>query len=348
VRAAAESPHDPVARMRSWGFNALGATAASELLDEGLPFVRTVDFTHVVPLIRAKGVRLPDVFEPTWGAAADRRANEVCSPFTTRTDLLGWLTDDDLAWGGIKEEGVPSLLQTCLSLEPNFAAYHAAWEFVLAPHGGQIARLGKAWSCALENRGIVRELTRSDQAILTSGHARDDARWTREFAHRYFAGTSAAIRAHDPNHLILGARSHIKGQGGGAAWLSECVFPAVDVAWIHTRDIKSAPAGPVFAGQFFWTSDGPPAVVPRSRSRGVTSLERMLRQGRASLRATIAHPSVVGYSWNTWCDDPGEQPPFAHGLVHANDVEAREHTELLTDLNGRIGSLRPFVLKIEH
>ncbi|HTO02994.1 MAG TPA: hypothetical protein VL069_04795 [Opitutus sp.] len=346
VRAAAESRHDPVVRMRSWGFNALGPGADAGLLDEGLPFVRTIGFANVVPLIRAKAVRLPDVFDPTWNAAADRRANEVCSLLTMRTDLLGWLTDDDLAWGGTKEAGVPSLLQTCLSLEPNFAAYHAAWEFVLAPHGGQIARLGKAWGCSLENKGVVRELTRSDQALQTSGHARDDARWTREFAQRYFAGTSAAIRAHDPNHLILGARDLSGAHARGAAWLSECVFPAVDVAWIHTRDIKTAPAGPVFAGHVFWISDPHQAAVPRSRARGVTSFERMLRQGRASLRATIAHPSVVGYSWNLWRDDPGEQPPFAHGLVHLNDVEAREHTELLTDLNGRIGSLRPFGLKI--
>jgi hypothetical protein len=348
VRAAAESPHDPVARVRSWGFNALGAGAATELLDEGLPFVRTVGFSNVVPLIRAKGVKLPDVFDPTWSAAADRRASEVCSAMSTRTDLLGWLTDDNLAWGGSKEEGVPSLLQTCLSLEPNFAAYHAAWEFVLAPHGGQITRLGKAWGCSIDNKGVVRELTRSDQALSTTGHARDDARWTREFAQRYFAGSSAAIRAHDPNHLVLGAHNYPGGQGRGAAWLSECVFPAVDVAWIHTRDIKTAPAGPVFAGHFFWTSDQVHAAAPRSRARGTTSFERVLRQGRASLRATIAHPTVVGYSWNKWCDDPGEQPPFAHGLVHQNDAEAREHTELLTDLNGRIGSLRPFVLKIEH
>ena len=348
VRAEAKSPHDPVARVRAWGFNTLGAGAALALLDEGLPFVSTVDFSNVVPMIRARGVKLPDVFSPTWSAAADRRAHEVCSALTMRTDLVGWLTDDDLAWGGIKEEGVPSLLQACLSLEPNFAAYHAAWEFVLAPYGGQIARLGKAWGCSLENKGVVRELTRSDQALHSNGHVRDDARWTREFAQRYFAGTSAAIRAHDPNHLILGARTHFGRQTGGAAWLSECVFPPVDVAWIHSRDIKTAPVGPVIAGDFFWMSDGQQSAVSRSRARGITSFERMLRPGRTSLRATIAHPSVVGYSWNTWRDDHGEQPPFAHGLVHVNDVEAREHTELLTDLNGRIGSLRPFVMKIAY
>jgi len=36
----------------------------------------------------------------------------------------------------------------------------------------------------------------------------------------------------------------------------------------------------------------------------------------------------------------GEQPPFAGGLVHENDAEAREHTELLTDINARAEDLR--------
>jgi hypothetical protein len=348
VQFSAEWAHHPAARLRSWGFNSLGAGTASPLREEGLPFVGTVNFSAAMPLIRAKGIKLPDVFDPTWSSAIQQRAGEVCSIWSARTDILGWLSDDDLGWGGPREEGGASLLQVCLSLEPSFAAYHAAWEFVLAPHGGQIARLAKAWGCSLENRGVVRELTRVERALATSGHIRDDIRWTREFAQRYFATTSAAIRAHDPHHLIMGARDPLgaRSRVGAHAWLSECIFPAVDLAWVHTRDIKSAPPGPLFAGNFFWTSESPTVPTARSRARGSTTVERMLRHGRASLRATIAHPAVIGYAWNTWCDDPGEQPPFAHGLVHLNGAEAREHTELLADLNARIGALRPFAISV--
>jgi len=38
----------------------------------------------------------------------------------------------------------PSLLQICLSLEPSFPAYHAAWEFTLAAHGGELAAMARA------------------------------------------------------------------------------------------------------------------------------------------------------------------------------------------------------------
>jgi hypothetical protein len=41
-----------------------------------------------------------------------------------------------------------------------------------------------------------------------------------------------------------------------------------------------------------------------------------------------------------WLDEPGEQPPFARGLVHVNGTEAREHTELLAAFNACAESLR--------
>ena len=69
----------------------------------------------------------------------------------------------------------------------------------------------------------------------------------------------------------------------------------------------------------------------------------MLRRGRVALERAARNPAVVGYAWSRWRDEAGEQPPFAGGLVHGNDAEAREHTELLADLNTRLTALRnPF------
>ena len=138
--------------------------AAVALCEVGLPFIPTVGFASAGTIIHRDGIKLPDVFEQSWRAGADKRASEVCSRLAEHHNVLGWLTDDDLSWGGAKEK--PSLLQVCLSLEPSFAAYHAAWEFVLAPHGGQIARLAKAWSCTLDSKGVVREMTRAETLSL--------------------------------------------------------------------------------------------------------------------------------------------------------------------------------------
>ena len=338
VRGAEGSPHDPVARWRAWGGNALGAGADAALRAEGLPWVGTVDFCAAGPLIHTAGARLPDVFDPEWPKAAAIRAGEICLPHSERREVIGWISDDGAGWAQPGGAGRPALLQICLSLEPSFAAYHAAWEFVLALHGGRLESLAKSWGRPeITNKEVLRELTRADRGLTTRGYLRDDARWSQEFARRYFALTAAAIRAQDPHHLVLGCRY---GARPGAAVLTQGVYPAVDVPWLELDEIARVPPGPVLAGDFTWADERYFGAPGARRARGLTSVERMLRRGRAALERAARHPGVVGYSWARWRDGAGEQPPFARGLVHGNDAEAREHTELLADLNARVQALR--------
>jgi agarase len=337
VPPPADGERDPVLRLRAWGFNALGAGASPILFDEGLPFVATVDFCAAGACIRHGGARLPDVFDPQWPQAAMARAAETCPPLANRRELIGWVADDGLGWAQPTGGGQPALLQICLSLEPSFAAFHAAWEFVLALHGGRLETLARAWGQpAIANRGVVREFTRSEQGFTSRGYLRDDAQWTQEFARRYFATTAAAIRAHDPNHLVLGARA--TGPAGAAA-LAAGAETAIDVTWSAFDDLATRPAKPVIVGDFSWANpkfSSPPRTRP---ARGLTSVERMLRRGRAAWKRLAVQPGVVGYAWRRWSDAAGEQPPFAGGLVHVNGADAREHTELLADLNARAHDL---------
>jgi hypothetical protein len=74
--------------------------------------------------------------------------------------------------------------------------------------------------------------------------------------------------------------------------------------------------------------------------RKITTVERMLQRARVALERMARHPAVVGYAWGRWQDEPGEQPPFGRGLIHANGAEAREHTELLAHFNSRAEHLR--------
>ena len=91
---------------------------------------------------------------------------------------------------------------------------------------------------------------------------------------------------------------------------------------------------------FSWVRPESTGAPAGRRSHGLTTVERMLRRGRLALGRAVAHPAVTGYSWSHWTDRVGEQPPFAGGLVHANEAEAREHTELLTEINLRVEELR--------
>lgn len=344
----AAPPRDVAARLRGWGFNALGAPCERGLREDGFPFLATVNFCEAAPHFAATGVRLPDVFNPEWPQLAAARAAESCTPLAGCRELIGWVTDDAIAWphlAAVSTAGAPvpagrvGLLQRCLSLEPSFAAYHAAWEFALALHGGRMDALARAWGVAIANKEVVREMTRTDAAVVTRGYLRDEARWQREFARRYFTTTAAAIRAADPNHLVMGCRFQT---AATAAVLAECVYPAVDVAmpaWTELPVAIDAAPHPVLAGEVGWVSAS--FVEPGKRGdRRLTAVERMLRRARHALDRMARHPGVVGFAWGQWQDAPGEQPPFGRGLIHANGAEAREHTELIADFNRRVDALR--------
>lgn len=334
-------PPDPGARLRAWGFNAIGVGGAEGAgRDDGWPFLATVDFCATGRLISGGRLRLPDVFDPEWQRLAAERALEVCAGWIGSRELIGWATDSRLEWALTTHAGRPSLLQLCLSLEPSFPAYHAAWEFVLALHGGQIDALAHAWGVPIANKEVVREMTRGEQGLGTRGYLRDEARWAREFARRYFTTTSSAVRAADPNHLVLGCRF-----GGvvGAAVLGECVYPAVDVAMPHWAELPSPaakPSHPVLAGEVSWVGEEFLRPQGGDRASRLTTVERMLRRARIALDRLARHPAVVGYAWSRWEDEPGERAPFAGGLVHTDGTEAREHTELLADFNARVEALR--------
>jgi hypothetical protein len=350
-RAASAGPYAPdehtSARLRRWGFNAVGVGGDGAERADGFAFMASVDFCRTAGVIAVPGVRLPDVFDPAWPRVAALRAFEVCAPEAMNRALLGWVADDRPGWAQPRAgtaaggAGRPGLLQICLSLEPNFAAYHAAWEFVLALHGGRIDALARSWGVAVTNKEVVRGWTHAEHGIATRGYLRDEARWSREFARRYFAGAAAAIRAADPNHLVLGCRF---GGPVGESVRAEGVYPAVDVALVDWSELPApgaAAAGPVLAGDFCWAdAEFRAAPAPGRGVRRWTTVEWMLRRGRAALERAARHPAVAGYVWRQWLDEPGEQPPFARGLVHVNGTEAREHTELLTAFNARAESLR--------
>lgn len=339
VAAEADSPHDPAARLRAWGGNTLGCGSDRLYLEEGLAFTPAVNFAagEGEGIVRLAGVRLSDVFAPEWPERAQARAAAACAPWAGERSLLGWFTDDVPGWPQQPSPTQPGLLQVCLSLEPAFAAYHAAWEFALALHGGRLAALARAWGVDLPNKEALRERTRAEQGIATRGYLRDEARWAEEYARRYFRVAVAAIRAQAPNHLVLGCR-----WGGPAApGLREAAAPPLtDVMVLDAADLADG-GEPVLVADFSWArTELAVAAAGRRPPGGLTTVERMLRRGRLALGRLVAHPAVAGYLWSDWCDRVGEQPPFGCGLVHRNGAEAREHTELLTEINLRVEELR--------
>jgi hypothetical protein len=214
-------------RLRAWHVNTLGAWATAEFFDRGMFYTEILEFRKIAPetTIKLGGALVPDVFNPTWVEACDQWASALCLPRRESRELIGYFTDNELGWAqpeasvpasgkGGARAAPPTLLQICLSLEPSFPAYHAAWEFTLAAHGGGLEALARAWDVELPNKEALRQLTRGDVAISSPGYARDQERFTREFARRYFTVCSAAIRS-PASGAGLPLRRTAAGRGAG-------------------------------------------------------------------------------------------------------------------------------------
>lgn len=111
--------------------------------------------------------RFPDVFDPAWKASVTEAALSECLPHRDDPWILGYFTDNELPWK--HEEEAAIFVEEFLKLPQNSPGHKAAEE---AKQAGMPAM--KAF------RETAAEL--------------------------YFRTTAEAVRAADPNHMILGCR----------------------------------------------------------------------------------------------------------------------------------------------
>lgn len=335
-RASAESSGQGVLRqLADWGFNLLGPAGAPEFAGHGIPHLASLELRLADDaVIRTGGAHLPDVFDAGWAAKCAARVAAV----NAHRGLAGYLSDLELGWAQPPPGGAaparPTLLQLCLGLDPRHAAYHAAWEFVLAPRGGNLAALAHDWQVPLRNKEALRQMTKDEEPLTAPGYLDDQVRFTREFAQRYFRLAAAAVRQADPGRLFLGAPV-------GSALPPEIREAAVAQAdvWMTDQAPEEAGAGPVLVAGFDWTHLAGEAAL--AEADGLSRLERMHRRGRAALEGLARHPAVTGYLWAAYAEGDREmQAPFARGLVYEDGTVAHEHVQPLAALNRSASRLR--------
>ena len=195
-------------RLRAWGFNGLGAACDNSRF-KGSGLGRCVflalgdsataekdDEEHwLSDNLHTPGTAFPNVFNPDFAAHCDREAAKACAPNRDDQEVLGYFIDNELAWEA--RRGGP-------------AGAWGLFDNACAKPAGNTARR------ALEDF-LATKITKEhkDSATLRLCVEKDDllsvpVEVKREFvefvADKYFEITTAAIRRHDPNHLVLGCR----------------------------------------------------------------------------------------------------------------------------------------------
>lgn len=172
------------ARLRGWGFNTAGGWSQAELLADDLAV------TAVLYLSGSdwQSGTIVDWFDPAWEAHVRARVDEVVTPWRGDRRVLGWFLDNEMKWGP-DWRGADTLLGQYLTMPATAPGKAVAVDTVLEvePTAGPRDEL----------------LARTAWASVPAAAA---TRFLERAAERYFATTTAILRAADPDHLILGNR----------------------------------------------------------------------------------------------------------------------------------------------
>ena len=312
-------------RLTSWGFNTLGSwsdeavakappLATAHNLDLGMSFAWQKNFHHP----HEPRHDFPDVFDPDFRAHVDRRALEQCARRSGEPNILGWFVDNELRWGA-DWRGPEGLLALFLKLSTTSPGRDAAMGWLRERHGDPAQPPSAADSEAFA--GLV--------------------------ADRYFAQTVAAIKAADPNHLVLGCRFAFPPAptviAAAGRHLDVISFNCYDLEANAALGAFAATGKPCLIGEFsFRAAD---SGLPNTNGAGpkvATQAERAAAF-QHYVSAALRSPALVGYHWFEHADQPaegrfdGENSNF--GTVTIDDRVYEELTAAMTAVNAEAEQL---------
>ena len=344
---------DTAERLRSWGFNGLGA-ACDNALFKGSGLGRCVflaigdsataekaDEEHwLSDNLHTPGTAFPNVFNPDFAEHCDRAAEKACAPNRDDPEVLGYFIDNELAWEARK--GGP-------------AGEWGLFDNACAKPVGNTVRT--AVDAFLAKRGLK---VGDDIPIPVR------MEFVELVAEKYFEITTAAIRRHDPNHLILGCRF------AGTIYPDE-VFRAAgkycDIVSINgyaepipdrnemilsyrgryypiaeTFSKIGAVAGrPIMLTE--WSFPAFDSGLPCLRGVGKRFDTQAERAWASALyaRSVLSSPWVIGYDYFMWVDMPAKGISFRfpedanYGLVREDGTPYAELTEAFAAIQRRDG-----------
>ena len=329
--------HETFQKLRSWGFNALGAWATEEFFDKGMPYTEILEFFKEGPYIEMTGAgkSVPDIFSEEWKAAIDKKARALCSPKRNSKVLVGYFTDNEIGFGRAGDFGLDpgfknagrfgfSLLRETLGLDSSKAAYKKAWEFIFNRYSN-LNELAFAWKVPINKQNDIALLNKNQVMIQSPAYSEDAQAFSALYASMYFQLVNEAIKRYDPNHLILGCRFGSPPD----EYILEAMKPWVDVIsqnnyrpvmYERIDYLYEATGLPVLIGEFSWNTDLFKKVpLPGEPEGGLSLKNRMFTRGEIVLKRAARHPAMIGYTWYRWVQPASTDEKFTDGLVDYQD-----------------------------
>jgi hypothetical protein len=314
-----------VDRLKNWGFNTVANWSDHDVATtSGMPYVLPLHGWTTKKMFPFPW-DFPDVFSEEFERNVDAAAQKQVVPLKGDPNLIGWFVGNEPHWARSFGSLVP--WPDMLLADPEPSATKRRLQELLAAAPG-------------------REQEIKNEFLYTC-------------ARRYFEVINAAIRRHDPNHLVLGIRF---AENPNNRWVEMSRIFDVFSVNIYSREFRPDPeqiqrysqvsGKPVLIGEFT-------AAAPGRGMQGLFYWGHKVRdyaeRGKAYryyVENSAASPHIIGTHWFQMVDDlptgrPSDEERLNYGFINVIDLPyvdlvnaARETHRRMYEL--KYGKLEPF------
>jgi hypothetical protein len=306
-------------RLIAWGATGIGNWSdPSVLRARRLPGTASLT-SRVGP---AQLARMPDVFDPRWGAAFREHVDTETAPWRGDPWLVGWFVDNEMPWHE------PLLLNA-----PPDAAFRGVWLDLARSRFADPAAFAAATGCQCSTWEDARLL--DEKGLGASPVAADlRAAMLDRYARQYFCEVRRILKEADPDHLYLGCRFvRVRPQEGVVRAAGVCDVVTVNAySMLPERERfdewHRLCGRPIQIGEHQYAQYGP--YLPPPIWHALTAEERRT-YFPAFVRTAACMPYCLGSHWFQYVDQAGTGRPsngenMAIGWI---DVVDRPHAEMI-------------------
>ena len=349
-------------RLAGWKFNTLGCWSDELVANAGSQPLATAPTNELgVSFKRHRHDQIfPDVFDPEFSAHIRERAKDHCSRRCHDPGLLGTFIDNELYWSP-DWRGADEVLTLFLNMQSHrpgrvvaterlqeryreFSQFNAIWR-TPARSWEEFTTMGRieAPFFRMPAGGLndMHEANANRANPIRAAFAADCDAFLAVVAEQYFDVCVSAIKAADPNHLVIGSRfgyqPHSRVIAAAGRYLDVVSFNAYELDASALIDAYAASGKPCLISEFSFRGDD--AGLPNSLGAGPRVATQTERAQCFELYVTAAlrKPSVVGYHWFEHADQPAEGrfdgEDCNYGIVTIDDSPYTELAETMTRVN---------------
>ncbi|MDH5795079.1 MAG: beta-galactosidase, partial [Candidatus Bathyarchaeota archaeon] len=303
---------ETINRLRSWGFNTIGAWSSEETFTKGMPYTIILNIALEAGADWESG-NITDYFSEDFAKAADEVAKEFCAARRDDRHLIGYFTDNELRWTA-DWRSQREIFDDYMLLPPDSEGKKALVGYLEEKHT-TISSLNQAWGTtfpSFEEILTLRETPRNQAADS------DRLGFIEVASRRYFRTCYDAIKRYDANHLILGVRyafkppdEALKGCVGYVDVLSMNCYANPDRtefrdALINFEKTHNVTGLPIMVTEFSFKAMD--SGLPNTRGAGVPVRSQSDKADfyEEYVKTFLAQPFTVGYHWFQYADQPAE------------------------------------------